>query len=174
MTTVRELIDQNAASQPDKAFLIAPESGTQMTYAQLRDHAHEITAALDALGIAKGEKVAFLLPNGYWTTALLLGVMYSGRVIVPLNAVSGDAALSYVIEHSDTRAILVNEELANKFSGVLAQVPGGILSIATDVDQGVQWPVSGNEQPDLSALATDDDAILMYTCLLYTSDAADE
>ena len=140
MTTVRELIDQNALSQPDKPFLIAPESGAQMTYARLQVHAQEIASCLDALGIAQGEKVAFLLPNGYWTTALLLGVMYSGRVIVPLNAVSGDAALSYVIEHSDSRVILVADELAEKFGGVLSQLPDGVQLIPTDVDQGPQWP----------------------------------
>jgi len=134
MTTVRELIERNASEQPDKTFLIAPEAGAQMSYAQLHAHAQDISARLDALGIAKGEKVAFLLHNGYWTTALLLGVMYSGRVVVPLNAVSGDAALSYVIAHSDSRVILVDGELAEKFSGVLGQLPDGVLQIPTDVE----------------------------------------
>ena len=141
MTTVRELIDHNAATQPDKAFLIAPESGLQMTYAQLQAHAQDIAARLDAMGITGGEKVALLLPNGYWTTALLLGVIYSGRVIVPLNAVSGNAALSYVIEHSDTRVILVNEDLADKFGAVLSPLP--LPWLATNRVKGVwvtSWP----------------------------------
>ncbi len=163
MTTVRELIDQNALSQPDKPFLIAPEPGAQMTYAGLQAHAREIASRLDALGIASGEKVAILLPNGYWTTALLLGVMYSGRVIVPLNAVSGDAALSYVIEHSDTRVILVDQDLADKFSDVLSPLTGAVQLILTDVDQGPQWPVAAGEEAVLTPPATDDDAILMYT-----------
>ena len=163
MTTVRELIDQSAASQPDKVFLVAPESGTQMTYAQLQSHARDIASSLSALGIDKGEKVAFLLPNGYWSTALLLGVMYSGRVIVPLNAVSGDAALSYVIGHSDTRVMLVDEELADKFNSVLSQLPKGVLQIPTDVEQGPQWPLVAEDGTGLPAQTTDDDAILMYT-----------
>lgn len=163
MTTVRELIDHNAATQPDKAFLIAPEPGLQMSYAQLQSHAQDIAARLHAMGIAKGEKIAILLPNGYWTTALLLGVMYSGRVIVPLNAVSGNAALSYVIEHSDTRMILVNEDLAEKFGAVLSPLPEPVRQIPTDVDHGPQWPVAAENGAALPSLATDDDAVLMYT-----------
>ena len=163
MTTVRELIDQNALSQPDKAFLIAPESGAEMTCAQLRDHAQQIAARLDALGIGQGEKVAMLLPNGYWTTALLLGVIYSGRVIVPLNAVSGDAALSYVIDHSDTRVILVDQDLAEKFGAVLSPLTDAVQLIPTDVDEGPYWPVAADAGAPPVPLTTDDAAILMYT-----------
>ncbi|MDJ0739949.1 MAG: AMP-binding protein [Gammaproteobacteria bacterium] len=162
MTTLRDLIDDNARSQPDKPFLLAPEPGTQMGYAQLREHAHAIAAHLEALGIAKGDKVAMLLPNGYWTTALLLGVMYSGRVIVPLNAVSGDAALSYVIEHADTRAVFVDDELADRYRDVLAGLADDVVQIATDVDRGPHWPAHGDDAA-LPELDVDDDAILMYT-----------
>ncbi len=163
MTTVLELIDRNARSQPDKTFLVAPESGVEMSYAQLQAHARDISACLDALGLAQGDKVAFLLPNGYWTTALLLGVMYSGRVIVPMNAVSGDAALSYVIAHSDTRVILFDQGLAEKFSAVLSPLGSDVQLIPTDVDQGPHWPAAAGDNPILAPLATDDDAILMYT-----------
>lgn len=163
MNTVREFVEHNAATQPDKAFLIAPEDGVAMSYAQLHQHVLDIAARLDSLGVAKGEKVAFLLPNGYWSTALLLGVVCSGRVIVPLNAVSGDSALSYVIEHSESRVILVSDQFAEKFAGVLGALPDSVLLIPTDVDRGTQWPCETLGQAKLPALDADDDAVLMYT-----------
>lgn len=163
MNTVRQLVEHHAATQPDKAFMIAPESGVAMSYARLHEYSRDIGARLDALGVEKGEKVAFLLPNGYWTTALLLGVICSGRVIVPLNAVSGDSALSYVIGHSETRVILVNDEFAEKFSGVLSALPDSVLLIPTDVDRGAQWPCAAMDGAELPALEPDDDAVLMYT-----------
>lgn len=163
MNTVRELIERNAQSQPDKVFLIAPESGKRMSYARLQAHSRDIAARLDALGIAEGEKVAYLLPNGYWTTVFLLGVMYAGRVIVPLNAVSGDAALSYVIDHSDTRVILVNDELADRFASVLSGLGDELRLIRADVDEGPQWPCEPVDGASLAAPSGDEDAILMYT-----------
>ena len=163
MSSVRELIDHNARTQPDKLFLLAPETGAELSYARLQAESREIAARLDAMGVGKGEKVAFLLPNGYWSAVLLLGVMYSGRVIVPLNAVSGDAALSYVIEHSDTRVILLDAELGDKYGQVLGQLPDDIWLVQTDVDRGVDWPRQAEAGAELVPLHEDDDAVLMYT-----------
>lgn len=163
MTTIRELIDQAVESHPDKLFLIAPEADAHLTYAQLQVLSRNVAQHLHAMGIAKGEKVAFLLPNGYWSTVLLLAVVYSGRVIVPLNAVSGESALAYVIEHSDTQAIFVEDQLKAKFATVLAEVSNGITLIDTDVDQGIQWPAVQTTEYLLPELNENDDAVLMYT-----------
>ena len=57
------------------------------------------------LGMQKGEKVSFLLGNGYQTTKIFLGAMYAGFVIVPLNLKTQPAQLEYVIDHSDTKII---------------------------------------------------------------------
>ena len=140
MNTVRHLIDRHAADQPDKPFLLAPETDAVMSYARLREHVLDIAAHLDVLAVGQGDKVAFLVPNGYWTTALFLGVMYSGRVIVPLNAVSGGSALSYVIEHSDCRLLFVDPVLGEKFAAVLADLPSGVRTINTSVEHGPAWP----------------------------------
>ncbi|MCP3867107.1 MAG: AMP-binding protein [Gammaproteobacteria bacterium] len=163
MNTVRELIEHNAAIRGDQIFLVAPETNALMTYGDLHRHAREIGARLDALGVSPGAKVAFLLTNGYWTTALFLGVMYSGRVIVPLNAVSGEAALSYVVAHSDSQVILVEPLYADRFSKVLDDLPDSVQIIATDIDRGPDWPVDVAADPVLPRLDTDDDALLIYT-----------
>lgn len=163
MTTVNALIDKYAASQPESPFLLTPESGREMSYAQLKTTCQEIAAYLDALGIQKGEKVAFLLPNGYWSAALLLGVIYSGRIIVPLNAVSGDASLSYVIQHSQSRVILVDHQSKEKFAAVLDDLPDSVKIINTDIDKGPEWLVSPGSDSKKPEITTDDIAVLMYT-----------
>lgn len=163
MHTVRELIDAFADSQPDEAFLLAIDVDATMSYAQLREHALEIAARLDAMGVQPGEKVAFLLPNGYWTTALFLGVMYSGRVIVPLNAVSGESALSYVVEHSDCRVIFVDEGYRRKFAGVLDQLPDDVALVDTHLDTGPRWPARRSVTANLPAIDDESDALLIYT-----------
>ena len=163
MTNVRKLIDQHALAQPDKLFLLAPDDKRSMSYAQLREHAITIAEYLDALGIGKGEKVALLLPNGYWTVALLLGIVYAGRTVVPLNTVAGNTALSYVINHSDSRAIFVAAQFAETFSQVLGELPASVPQIPTEVDSGPAWPCGKPTQSDLPELNAHDDAVLMYT-----------
>ena len=163
MNTVNRFVDRYADAQPDKPFLLTPENDGAMSYGRLREHARGINAQLDALGSARGDKVAFLLPNGYWTCALFIGVMYSGRVIVPLNAVSGDAALSYVIEHSDCRVLFVDDVFADKYRDVLAALPDGVKLIRTSLDDGPDWPNDALAPVAPSAPGEDTDAILIYT-----------
>lgn len=163
MSTINRFVDRYADAQPDKPFLLTPENDGVMSYGRLRAHARGINAQLDALGIARDDKVAFLLPNGYWTCALFIGVMYSGRVIVPLNAVSGDAALSYVIEHSDCRVLFVDDVFADKYRNVLDALPDDVKRIRTSLDDGPDWP-NGELAPVAPAAPNEDDAaILIYT-----------
>ena len=163
MNTVQSCIDRQAADRPDEIFLIAPESGRTITYSQLQCHARRIAGHLSAMGIAEDEKVAFLLPNGYWSAVLFLGIMYSGRVIVPLNAVSGKVVLSYVIEHSDSRVILADDEYRGKLTGMPGGIPDDIAVIRTDIDQGPEWPGEADTDMDISAVSGGDAAILIYT-----------
>ncbi|MGB5743635.1 MAG: AMP-binding protein [Sedimenticolaceae bacterium] len=163
MNTVRHLIDRHAADRPDKPFLLAPETDAVMSYARLREHALDIAAHLDALAVGQGDKVAFLMPNGYWTTALFLGVMYSGRVIVPLNAVSGGSALSYVIEHSDCRLLFVDEVLGERFAAVLGDLPPGVQRITMSVDHGPAWPDADAAAVEPPPVDEASDAVLIYT-----------
>ena len=163
MTTVKDLIERNARSQPDKTFLIAPETGQALSYKELQQHVRDIGRYLDESRVCRGEKVALLLPNGFWTTVLMLGIVYSGRVLVPLNAVSGDAALEYVIEHSDTNMILLNEEFRAQFRKVIDKLPDSIALISTDVDQGPEWTANSPVSDISSPVGSEDDAILMYT-----------
>ncbi|MCP5312945.1 MAG: AMP-binding protein [Chromatiaceae bacterium] len=163
MNTVNHFVDRYADAQPGKTFLVAPEINRSMSYAALREHARSIAAHLDALGVARGEKVAFLLPNGYWTCALFVGVMYSGRVVVPLNAVSGDAALSYVIEHSDCRALFVDDSYAGKLARVLDDRPEAVQLIHTSVNTGPEWPDGTLAPADPLPPDEETDALLIYT-----------
>lgn len=163
MNTIKALIDHHANAQPDKPFLIAPESNIGFSYGELQKISRMIGKQLDRLNIAKGDKVALLLPNGYWSTALFLGITYNGRVIVPLNAVAGNSALFYVIEHSDCKLIFASDELAKNYAEVLDQAPACVQIVRTDINQGPEWEDADNSRVSGCQPRADDTAILMYT-----------
>jgi long-chain acyl-CoA synthetase len=117
METVRARIEQHADASPDREFLIAPESGDSLSFAQLKMAADDVGQQLDQLGLPQGAKVAFLLNNGYWTLRLFLGVMSSNRIIVPLNAVAGTVQLVHVLDHSDSEVVFVAPEYRDKLRG---------------------------------------------------------
>lgn len=166
MMSVHSLIDKNAVCRKEKTFLIAPETNQHMNYGQLQAHAEDIGRALDNIGIQRQDKVAFLLSNGYWTTVLFLGVMYSGRVVVPLNALAGNMTLSFVIEHSDCKVIFISTEYRQQYASILNSLPNAIRLIDVDVDSGLYGPTFlKSTQPENSnnRVAAEDNAILIYT-----------
>ncbi len=138
MQSVKEIIDHGAKIHPDRVFLLATESDNkQCTWAELQSTSQQIGALLDAENISEGETVSFILDNGYWTTLLLLGVMYSNRVILALNALSGPESLSYVTDHSDAKLIFANTKYQKKFSSVFKQLPSSSKIIDTDENLGI-------------------------------------
>lgn len=122
METIRACVEQHADASPDRLFLIAPDSGQSLSFAQLKSAVDELGQQLDGLGLARGAKVAFLLNNGYWTLRLFLGVMASNRIIVPLNAVAGTVQLVHVLGHSDAEVVFVAPEYRDKLDQIMMQI----------------------------------------------------
>jgi acyl-CoA synthetase (AMP-forming)/AMP-acid ligase II len=163
METVRACIEQHADATPERDFLIAPETGQSLNFAELRTAVDDVGRRLDELGLAHGAKVAFLLNNGYWTTRLFLGVMASNRVIVPLNAVAGTVQLVHVLDHSDAEVVFVAPAYRDKLDEIMARIERPIRVFETTEEDGPAWP--GDGQPvDSPPLPTPEDtALLLYT-----------
>ncbi|MFT5657627.1 MAG: acyl-CoA synthetase (AMP-forming)/AMP-acid ligase II [Gammaproteobacteria bacterium] len=166
MNTVRTLINQRAESQAGDVFLISPEIKVELNFFELQKSSVEIEQQLLAMGIEKGDKVAFLMTNGLWTAKLFLGTMYSGRVIVPLNAVCGNDHLKYVIDHCDAKILFVEDSLRETYKTVFENLPAKPRVITTCRNNGPEWPVSNHDtavvDSDVS-VNPDDDALLIYT-----------
>ncbi len=163
METVRACIEQQADTFSERLFLIAPDSGQSLSFAQLKSAVDELGQQLDLLGLVRGAKVAFLLNNGYWTLRLFLGVMASNRVIVPLNAVAGMVQLRHVLDHSDAEIVFVAPEYRDKLAEAMARIERPIRVIETREATGPDW--SGEHKPVDSPVRpkADDTALLLYT-----------
>ncbi len=161
--SVRELIDHRAADTPDKAYLVAPESGRELTYAAVREHARATASRLHALGLGKGDTASFLLGNGPATAELILGTMYAGCICAPLNTAAGAAQLAYVIGHSQTSVVFVSPEFEPQLAEAVASSGCDVRVIVTDVDAGPDWPVESDSAAALPDVASGDDAMLIYT-----------
>ena len=167
METVRACIERHADASPERPFLIAPDIGKTLSFAELKVAVDDVGRQLDQLDIAPGAKVAFLLNNGYWTLRLFLGVMACRRIIVPLNAVAGTVQLVHVLDHSDAEIVFVAPEYRNKLAEIMAQVQRPIRVIEVSDDAGPEWQAAGvsSSRPVNSPVlpAPDDIALLLYT-----------
>ena len=105
MRTIRYCIDERAAQSPEKVYLFAPEPKLELSYAQLKVDSRKFGKHLLKRGLKKGDKISFMIGNGYQTTKIFLGTMYAGLVVAPLNLMAQAAQLEYILDHSDTRLV---------------------------------------------------------------------
>jgi acyl-CoA synthetase (AMP-forming)/AMP-acid ligase II len=163
MRTIRHIVDHQARAQPDAIWLIAPETGATMDYAQLQRDSQDLTRFLLGMGIRKGDKVALMLHNSYQTARLLIGVMYGGFMVAPLNLLAQPSQLAYVLEHSDTRVVFTSEEFAERLKAALAGINREITVIAIDPDATEIFDRKALPDVQLPKVTETDDALLMYT-----------
>src|ERR1700722_6220273 len=91
-----------------------------ITYAEMHERARGMALALDAMGVAPGERVAIVSPNSARFLTSFLGVSGFGRVLVPINFRLNAEEVAYIVEHSGATALLVDPELDAALSDVRA------------------------------------------------------
>jgi sulfoacetate-CoA ligase len=161
--TVRAAIDQMAELAPDRVFLIDPDEGNELTYGQLRSSAIAITRYLLQRGINKGDKVSFMLSNGSFTSKLLLGILYGGFVVVPLNTRAGDMELHYVLEHSGTKLIFASQDYAGILARIFEKTSRPVPVIRTDDALPRLLRLESRKETPAEPVMEQDDAVLIYT-----------
>ncbi len=160
--SVRDLIDLRAKEIPDLPFLLTPINPFPINFQQLKDYCSRISTGLEALGVEEGQTVATMMPNGLASTLLNLSIFYKGKILCPLNLAAGDMQLSYVLEHSESRLLLLASELRARAEAILKTLPNPpeMVEIAADEipfeNAGNQW--ESENQTDALKIG-----LLMYT-----------
>ena len=163
MRTIRHYVDRRAVEAPDAPFLLAPETGAVLTYSRLRERCVELAGYLAGRGLGKGDKVAFMLHNSYQAARLLIGVMYAGRTVVPLNLLAQRSQLTYVLDHSDAQLVFVSAGHLEALRAALAEVTRPVEVVVIDPDADDIFGTASVPDRPIPDIAEDDDALLMYT-----------
>lgn len=164
MSTLNEIVARHADGQPQGIFLIDPDTGQEITFRALQGALEDIRRGLDLAGVPGGGKAAFLLDNGAWTARLFLGIMAAGRVVVPLNALSGDVQLEHVLGHSDCELVFVGRDYAARLDRLIGTTGRDITVVPVDPETGPAWPKTGTGTAASAPLPQETDpALLLYT-----------
>jgi acyl-CoA synthetase (AMP-forming)/AMP-acid ligase II len=167
-STVRELIDAQAARRPQATYALATEGGAQIRYGELALECRQVSAWLRAHGARPGDTVSLVMPNGLNTLRVLLGAMHGGFVVNPVNLLSQPEQMRHVLAHSDCRVVCVAPEWEARVRGlvegldrpveVIVVVPDGegLPHIEASTPSTIDFDADAAPHPDALAL-------LMYT-----------
>jgi fatty-acyl-CoA synthase len=130
-----DLLERAAFIYPNKVALVHGERRT--TYAALGERAWRLANALRGAGLEKGDRIATLLPNSPAMLEAHFGVPAAGGILVTVNTRLSSDEIAYILEHSGSRFLLLDAELAGLVDGVDL---GGIRVIRVDDTGGADDP----------------------------------
>src|SRR5918993_1596762 len=111
------------------------------TYPELAERVNRLASALISTGVARGDRVAYLVPN---IPAMLEGhfaVPLAGAILVAINTRLSAPEVAYILEHSGAKILIVDTELAHLVEPSLANLPDIELVInVEDIPGGVRLP----------------------------------
>jgi acyl-CoA synthetase (AMP-forming)/AMP-acid ligase II len=121
--TVADQLERAALVYPERVGIIdepdPPGGGLgALTYRRVHELARAQAAALDAKGVAPGERVAIVSQNSARLFVSFFGVSAFGRVLVPINFRLSSAEISYIVEHCGASVLLYDPELEDTLAGI--------------------------------------------------------
>lgn len=93
------------------------------TYTQFFDRCDRWSNALQRLGVAPGDRVAYIAPNTHAHLEGFYGVPQVGAIIVPLNYRLLPADWVYMINHSGSRVVCVHADFLDLVQSVRHEMP---------------------------------------------------
>jgi non-ribosomal peptide synthetase component F len=115
--TVPRAFARAMARVPDQAALIEP-LGRTITYRELDCEARRIAASLRELGLAPGDNVLAMLDPHADNVVGWLAANIASVVWVPINTSYKGSLLQFVVEHSEARAIIIEQEWVDRISQI--------------------------------------------------------
>jgi len=114
-------IVKEAASQYGQR-VYAQCGGKDVTYHELDEQTNRVANSMLKLGITKGSKVALMLPNSLEFLYTWFGLAKLGAIDVPLNTNLKGDRLKYIINNSDSEAIVLGEQYVDRIMDVQSEL----------------------------------------------------
>jgi len=159
-----------AAESSRVAILAEDDHGRRRTYTYgaLVADANRLANALTALGVARADRVAIVLPQRAETAVAHLAVYQLGAVAMPLSTLFGPDALEYRLQDSGAVVAICDAAAAESIVGLRTRLPAlrELIVVGAPVAPARDWSTlllgaSDRHAPALTLAS--DPAVLIYT-----------
>lgn len=171
-----DVCDRWADAEPDRLAIVhvrADGRHEHISYGWLRDTSNRLANVLRAHGVARGDRVAILLPQMPEVAAAHIAVYKLAGIALPLAILFGSDALSYRLQNAGAKVVITNAQGLAKLAAVRDKLPDLTL-ILTVEDLGAADAKAGvlNFAAALSAASSDfvaedtsadDPALMIFT-----------
>ncbi len=121
---------QKYANRPAYSFM-----GKEVSFAQTDSLSRALAAYLQGLGLAKGDRVAIMMPNVPQYPVAVAAILRAGYVVVNVNPLYTPRELEHQLKDSGSKAIVIIENFANTLEQCIANTPVKHVVLAAMGDQ---------------------------------------
>ncbi|TQN32819.1 fatty-acyl-CoA synthase [Haloactinospora alba] len=100
------------------------DGNTRMTYERFFDRCDRWSAALQNMGVSKGDRVAYVAPNTHGQLESFYAVPQIGAVLVPINYRLSPEDFVYIVNHSGATVVCAHSDQLDALDGVRDRMPG--------------------------------------------------
>jgi long-chain acyl-CoA synthetase len=109
---------QKYSARPAYSFM-----GKEISYGQTDTLSRAFAAYLQGLGLAKGDRVAIMMPNVPQYPVAVAAILRAGLVVVNVNPLYTPRELEHQLKDSGAKAIVIIENFANTLQQCIANTP---------------------------------------------------
>ena len=131
--------DDLAQGNDGTALWIVADDGSEqkVTFAQMAARSNQVANWLQALGVARGDRVLLMLGNEVPLWELMLACTKIGAVMIPATQLLSRDDLIDRFERGRVRAVVTTPAYTDKFDGLDAHAPGPLVRIA--IGEAAGW-----------------------------------
>jgi long-chain acyl-CoA synthetase len=146
--TLAELVSDVAQRNGAKPALIFAD--TPISYADLNARIERAANGLAARGVAKGDRVALLVPNIPEFVVAYYAILRCGAIVVPINVLYKAEEISYVLQDSEAKAFILLADFAPQGIAGAERAPS-VLEVIVVGDAAPKGTTSWEALTDASA-----------------------
>lgn len=163
---IGELVARSARKFSNKEAVVFGEH--RWNWQQIEEMSNACAHALLDLGMRKGDKISILMRNCDEFIVAYFGIVKMGGVAVPVNYKLAAAEIEYIINHSESRLLLLEPEYVDVVGRIEDRMPGiekKIIARGSQEGFPVFWDIIKSypvTSPKVEILPSDD-ADIIYT-----------
>lgn len=117
--SVAELLDESMCDYRDKRAFVS--MGKSITYGELDTLSRQFAAWLQSKGLARGARIAIMMPNVLQYPVALAAILRAGYVVVNVNPLYTPRELEHQLKDSGAEAIILLENFAHTLAAVVGK-----------------------------------------------------
>lgn len=160
-----QLLRQRVVASPEKIFLISETEGRRFSYAQFEQAVGRVVCLLQSHNVGKGDVVGLLLPNGAEYIIAYYACWKLGALAGPINSLLKEEEISFVLNNSAAKAILIHSEFLPRLDNIRKELPHlqAVIVFDDEAQATREFADSNSTNSNLPDIGPDDEAIIIYT-----------